>query len=157
MTTPWLDVDTFSLRTVMPSEDVDRLESRYPGFLTAQLAAEQAWIEDRLRKRYAVPFAPTVPETIRRWLSDLVTLAAYQRRGWNPAGAENQLIIDAATRARDEVKEAANAQEGLFELPLRTEDPGTTGATVGGPLATADASPYRWTTQQRDDAASEDQ
>lgn len=151
----WLDVDGFALRSVMPAEDVERLEEQYPGYLTQQIAVWQRWIESRLWKRYALPFGEPAPETAIGWLVSLVTLAAYQRRGWNPAGAENQLIIDAATTAREEVKEAADSVDGLFELPLR--DTATApGVSLGGPFGYSETSPYVWTDRQRETGRSED-
>lgn len=140
--TPWIDLAGFRVRTVMPGEDVDRLEAKYPGYIVQQIATEQAKLEARLRKRYALPFAAPAPETAIAWLVSIVTLAAYQRRGWNPSSAENQLIIDAATRALDESKEAANANDGLFDLPPREDAASTSGATQGGPFGYSEQSSY---------------
>lgn len=131
----------------MPAEDIARLETQYPGFLDAQIALVQGWLESRLRKRYAIPFVAPIPEVYLGWLVALVTLAAYQRRGWNPSSAENQLITAAADTARAEVKEAADGTAGLFELPLRQDAP-TGAVTDGGPLGYAEASPYTWTDRQ---------
>lgn len=148
MSTPWINVAGFKLRSAMPAEDVDRLEAQYPGFLAAQLADEQAYIEDRLRKRYAVPFVAPYPTILVRWLVRLVTATAYERRGWNPSGMENERIGKAADDARAELKEAADSNEGLFDLPLRADAVGT-GISQGGPYGYAEASPYVWTDRQR--------
>src|SRR5262249_1029155 len=137
----WLDLPAFKARTVMPPEDVDRLEVQYAGFVVQQCTSYQAWIESRLRKRYAIPFATPVPEIALIGLVALVTLACYMRRGWNPSSAENQSILDADTRARDEIKEAADSKDGLFDLPLRN-DTGASGVSAGGPLGYSETSPY---------------
>jgi hypothetical protein len=156
MTTPWLDIPALKLRSTMPTEDIDLLNTRYAGFVAAQLATIQAWIESRLRKRYAVPFAAPVPEIALNWLAAIVTLAMYQRRGWQSTGAENEIIIKAADDARAEIKEAADSQAGLFDLPLREDAPTTSGIVFGGPLGYSEQSPYRWADLQRLDAIAED-
>lgn len=143
-----ITVAEFAARTVMPSEDVDRLETQYAGFLDAQIASAQAWIDARLSKRYAIPFASPVPEVYLGWIVALVTLQAYQRRGWNPTSAENTLVIEAVKQAKDEIKEAADSATGLYELPLRQDRPGVSGVTYGGPLGYSEASPWDWTDRQ---------
>lgn len=140
----------------MPDADVDRLQTQYPGFVAQKIVSIQARIEARLRKRYAIPFGSPAPEVAIEWLVALVTLALYQRRGWNPSSAENALIVDAAKLAGEEIKEAADSESGLFDLPLRADAPTTTGIAVGGPFVYSEASPYVWTTVQGDAAASED-
>lgn len=153
----WLTLAQFKARSVMPAEDVDRLETQYAGFVAQQLASYQAWIEGRLRKRYAIPFdAASPPETARAWLTALVTVAAYQRRGWNPASAENELIIQAAATAREEIKEAADSDVGLFDLPRREDAAEGSGVERGGPFGYSEASPYVWTTGQAEAGRSED-
>ncbi len=133
----------------MPDEDVDRLESLYSGFIDAQIALAQGWCEARLRKRYAIPFVAPIPEIFLGWVVALVTLAAYQRRGWNPSSAENELIRSAATDARLEVKEAADSKDGLYDLPLR-QDSTESGVSKGTPLGYSEADPYSWMDVQRD-------
>ena len=143
-----LTLAQFKARTVMPTADVDELDTQYPDFWAAQIALAQAWVDGKLKKRYAVPFASPAPEIYLGWLTALVTFAGYQRRGWNPAGAENQLVIDAAKAAKDEVKEAADSRDGLFELPLRESEPATSGVVAGGPLGYSEQSPWDWTDRQ---------
>jgi hypothetical protein len=146
MTTAWIDLDGFKTRTVMPPEDVDRLDTQYPGFVAQRIATNQAMIETRLAKRYSIPFVAPVPEAAVRWLVDLTTVDVYQRRGWQAsAQAENQALLDAATTAKAEIKEAADSNEGLFDLPLRADLPSTSGVSKGGPFGYSEASPYAWT------------
>lgn len=134
----------------MPQRDVDRLEVDEPGFLQSQLDDWSAEIDDRLRKRYAVPFASPTPRTVLRWLTKLVTREAYDKRGRNPSSEQDQSAIDgAAEQAERELREAADAKDGLFELPLRADQPDVSGVTVGEPLGRADADPYAWMDRQR--------
>lgn len=135
----------------MPAEDARALDAKYPGFFDAQIAIAQSWIEARLRKRYAVPFASPMPEAFLGWIVALVTLAAYLRRGWNPKAEDNALVSDAATSARTEVKEAADSKDGLFDLPLRADAPDTSAISKGGPLGYSEQSPYTWTDLQRNE------
>jgi len=138
----------------MPTESVNRLELQARGFIDQQIAMAQSWIETRLRKRYAIPFAAPYPEIYLGWITAIVTLAAYQRRGWNPSGAENELIIKAADDARAEVKEAADSKDGMFELPLRHDAPAGA-VTQGGPMAYSEVAPYTWIDRQAEVARGE--
>ncbi len=144
-----MTVAEFTLRTVMPAEDVAYLESAYAGFLAARLAANTSRIYARLRKRYAVPFAAPVPEAALDWLTKITTVEAYQKRGWNTSDEQSKDIAVAAATAFEEIKEAADAEEGLFDLPLR-ENTTTEGISKGGPQAYAEASPYDWVDAQRE-------
>jgi hypothetical protein len=147
-----LTVAQFKLRSVMPAEDVDRLEVQYPGYLDAVIADIADEIDRQLTKRYALPFTSgEEPRIYLRWISLMVTAEAYQRRGWNPASVENQLIVEGAATARTQVKEAANAVDGLFELPLRASEPAGSNVTKGAPFGYAEAGPYTWTDNQRED------
>lgn len=143
----YLDLPEFRARTVMPSADVDIVEALHPGFLDSRLAVHTSKINVRLRKRYAVPFAAPVPEIVLGWLVALVTLEAYQKRGWNPGDAQSAQIEAASNDARDELKEAADGDDGLLDLPLR-EDTTVTGITQGGPFSYAEPSPYDWVDAQ---------
>ncbi len=153
---PWLTLAAFKLRSLMPPEDVDRVEIVSPGFTAQQITSHQSWIESRLRKRYAIPFALPYPESALGWLTALVTLALYQRRGFNPSSAENELIAKAAEDAKLEIKEAADSNEGLYDLPIRADAPETTGVSAGGPYGYSEASPYVWMDRQRETATDED-
>jgi hypothetical protein len=144
-----LTLDEFKLRTVMPSGYVDELVmSEGPNFWPAQFAAAQEWIDARLAKRYALPFAAPVPGVYLGWITVFATLAGYQRRGWDPSAKQNELVVKAVDDAKKEISEAADSAGGLFELPLRADTPGASGVAVGGPLGYAEASPYDWTDRQ---------
>jgi len=138
-------------RTVMPSADVDALDVGEPGFLGSRIAFQQGKIEARLAKRYATPFASPVPEIVLGWLTDLVTFDAYMKRGFNPAAEQDSEIKAAATTALEEVKEAAESKEGLFELPLREDMKGSSAIDRGGSFGYSEASPYAWTDRQREE------
>lgn len=147
---PYLDVATFRARSLMPSEDVDDLEERSPGFVAARIAYHEGRINARLAKRYAVPFGAPVPEIVLGWLTDLVQLDCYLRRGFNPTSQQDGLIESSAQRAHDDIKEAADSATGLYDLPTR-QDVADTAIARGGPFAYSEASPYEWTDRQREE------
>lgn len=132
----------------MPAEDVEYLEETCSGFIVARLAVGTGRIYGRLRKRYAVPFEGPPPEIVIGWLVAIVQAEAYLKRGINPASDEHFKSIDEErTRAFEEMKEAADAEVGLFDIPLR-ENTTDDGVTLGGPLGYSEASPYDWTDVQ---------
>jgi hypothetical protein len=53
------------------------------------------------------------------------------------------------------LKEAADAKDGLIDLPLRA-DTTASGISRGGPLAYTETSPYAWTDVQAETGRSED-
>jgi hypothetical protein len=152
-----LTLAEFRTRTIMPAADVDALETAFPGFLQAQIDEWTEEIEDRLRKRYAVPFdASSPPRILKRWLTKLVTRDAYAKRGWDPTSKQDEAsILRAAERVEEQLKEAADSEEGLYELPLRASDPAG-GVSQGAPLGYSETSPYVFTARQAKTGRAED-
>jgi hypothetical protein len=148
-------LDDFLTRTVMPSDSVLALEERHPGWVVSRSEIRSARIDGRLRKRYDVPFLEPHPVIVIGWCVDLVTLDAYIKLGIAPSDAQMATIAAAADRAETEIREAADAQGGLYDLPLRADT--TTTGIRGGPLAYSEASPYVWRDVQYDAAVAEDE
>lgn len=114
-----------------------------PTFVEARLAQIQALIEARLRKRYAIPFEEEVPETCKQWLVAIATPEIWPKLGWNPSSEQDATLIEDRKNALEEIKEAANSEIALFELPLRQDiDPDRNGVVKGGPLGYSEQSPY---------------
>lgn len=154
--TGYMSVAEFRVRTLMPQAAVDQLESREPDFLQTTLNDRSDWINARLRKQYAVPFAAPYPPVVLGWLSSLVTPLAYGKLGWQPSSESDKAsILDPATEAKAEIKEAADSKDGLFDLPLRA-DTTVSGVSRGGPLGYSETSPYAAFDIQRVDASGED-
>lgn len=154
--TGYLDVAGFGMRSIMPSEKIQRLESKSAGWLQTKLNSKSAWINAKLWKRYKVPFENPAPEIVLDWLAALVTPEAYAKIGYDPSSEQDKAsIIEPADNARDEIDEAADAENGRFELPLR-QDTSTAGISRGTPFSSSQASPYAWQTQQRDKGRNED-
>jgi len=158
MSTPYLDVTGFTQLTLMPDTHVQELESTYPGWLLAQLTNRSRWLDSRLRKRYACPFAAPVPETVTGWLVDIVTLRAMLKRGVDPNDQQFVEIKERHDKAEAQVQEAADAEKGAFDLPLAVGG-GTltqTGAQLGTPAVYSEQSPYVWRDQQACVGSAED-
>lgn len=146
----YLLVDGFKIRTLMPPGDVDRLEQSRPDYLQSRLDFWSDTFDARFRKRYAAPFDKSSPPlVILNWLTDVVTLEAYLARGFNPSSEQDGLIKDRYERALAEVKEAADSETGLFDLPLRADNP-TSAISQGGPFGYSEQSPYTFLDVQRE-------
>jgi hypothetical protein len=141
---PYLDLATFRDDTIAAAEWIDEVEARYPGWIAKQLAIKSQWLDGRLRKRYAFPIdsanAP-YPLLVTDWLARIVTEMTMRKRGIDATDEQAQQYIDDRKTAEAEVLEAANAVEGLFDLPLRadTNAPGIVAPQV---LGYSEASPY---------------
>lgn len=143
----YLDRPGLKARVIMPAVDFDTLDTV---FVDARLAIGSSEITGRLRKRYAAPFAEPVPEVVQGWLAAVVTPELYARRGWDPSEEQSKSILDAAERARAEMKEAADSVEGLWDLPLRADTMAGGIVLEGGPLSYSEASPYDHIDVQRE-------
>lgn len=147
-TAPYLDVNGFKGLTLAPASYVDTIETREAGWTLRQLTLYSSLIDARLGKRYATPFAAASPPTIvTLWLTRLVTPEVYKKRGVDPTDTEIDQIIKDRDQALAEIKEAADAKDGLFELPLRADND-TVGVTRGAPLGSSEQSPYIWAQKQ---------
>jgi len=146
----YLTFEQWRDRTIMSSDEAGLLNTSFPAFIPAKLAEHTAWLDGRLRKRYAAPFAAPVPEIVLSWLERLVTLDVYMKRGFNPQSEQDGMIAERAKEAKAEVLEAANSETGLFDLPLR-QDTTATGISRGGPFAQSDATPYGFLDAQREE------
>lgn len=151
----YLTENEFLALTTMPSSTVDSLAVVSPGWIAQQLSYWSAQIDARLRKRYAAPFASPYPLAVQGWLARIVTVRCYLKNGVDPNDLQFAEIKADADAALAEIKEAADSNEGLFDLPLRA-DTTATGVSRGGPFGYSEASPYVWTDVQSDIGRSED-
>lgn len=124
----------------MPYEDVIRLDQDRPGFLDGALEDALSEIYSRLRKRYRTPMNP-LPGIVKKWRAKLVTPQAYAARGVNPEDPTVKAMDEEADRAREQMKEAADAKDGLYDLPL-LDNADATAIDKGGPLGYSEPSPY---------------
>lgn len=153
--TAYLTLAQFKTASIATDEAIDEVETRYPGFVDQRLAIASSWIDARLRKRYAAPFASPYPLAVVGWLASIVTEQVMRKRGIDATDAQVSTYVDDRKTAEAEVLEAANAKDGLFDLPLRA-DTDADGISKGEPLAYSEASPYVWTDRQASRAYDED-
>ena len=139
----------------MPATDIDAIENVHSGWVAQQLSSWSQWIDSRLRKRYAAPFASPYPEAVLSWLARIVTLRCYLRRGVDPTDQQFAEIKADADTAVAEIKEAADSNEGLFDLPL-LDAVDVSAIVKAGPRVYSEASPYVFADVQRDAARYED-
>lgn len=150
----YLTPTTYADLTIAPAEYIQQVEAIAPRWLAAQLEYWSSWIDSRLCKRYAVPFAaaPDTPPAVTGWLARIVDRELFLKRGIHPDDEQNGDVKERALEAKAEVKEAADSSAGLFELPLRAATPTASGISRGGPLMVSEVSPYTWSEVQRDAA-----
>lgn len=141
----------------MAVEDVDAIEMSQGGFLQSQIDISSSRVNAQLRKRYAVPFADPVPEIILDWVTRMVTRRAYGKRGFNPSSDASfmQLVYEDGKAAEEELTLAANAVDGLYDLPLK-QSSSESGIVYGSPRSYSETSPYAWQTHQYNKARRED-
>ncbi len=154
----YLSLVRFRGLTTIPGSWVDEEETREPGWVSGQLEWWSRWLDARLAKRYATPFSEVVGETpsvVEGWLADIVTIRVLNKRGVTPQDEQYVELKAAAEAAKAAAREAADAKEGLYELPLRQTLPGANGVSRGAPLGYSEGSPYEWSSLQRDRARDE--
>lgn len=151
----YLTVAEFKPLSLMPDEDIVLLETRYSTFLSTQLTSRSAWIDSRLRKRYAVPFTSPYPEAVTGWLAAIVTVRAYLKRGVDPNDEQWLQIKADADAAIAEIKEAADSEAGLFDLPLIAGG-AASAISKGAPMGYSEASPHVFMDGQAERGREED-
>ena len=151
----YLTREEFRALTTMPAVFVDQLEDVAPGWIEVQLESVSRWLDAQLRKRYASPFVDPVPPVVAAWLTAIVTRACYLKRGVDPTDLGFDEVKADAVAATEEVARAANAEHGLFDIPLRTNADGTA-IRHGGPRVYSEASPYVWLDVQAETGRVED-
>lgn len=153
----YLDKDAFRDRSTMPSTVVDEVETKEPGWIDRKLEAESRYLDSRLAKRYEVPFDEgDPPAAVCRWLEKIVTVEVYEKNGVQPDDPQYARYVAARDEAVAQIREAADSDTGLFELPLRGSS-SATGVTRGGPFGYSEQSPYVGFDLQAEAGREEDQ
>lgn len=105
--------------------------------VTEWLERSSSKLRNRLAKRYAVDFTDPgpVPGQIKDWLTTLVDVHVLKYTGGVPDGREDEWAKNDLEKVEAETKEAADAENGLYELPLRNTDTlGSSAINKGGPF-----------------------
>ena len=132
----YLALATYKQRTTIDASIVTLCENKGKD-VAWWLESASAQINTRLAKRYAVDFASPgpVPDQIIFWLIRLVNIDVWECAGGLPEGREDGWADAARKQVYEEIKEAADAENGLYELPLRNTDPlGASAINKGGPM-----------------------
>jgi phage gp36-like protein len=149
--TAYLTAAEYKARALVPSIFIDEVEAQEPGWTAAQLDFLSARIDSQLRKRYAVPFESPYPVTAQLWLEALTTERVLLRRGVDATDQQAAHLFALADKARNEIQEAADSRDGLYELPLNAGDTDD-GVTKAFPLGYVEYSPYTASYNQRADS-----
>lgn len=131
----------------MPAADVDAVVAMFPSTFDEIAKSISAIFFASLHKQYSVFEAP-YPEALRWHVAKVVVAELWKKRGYNAGHALDEEIDKDADKAWAWMREAANAKDGLVELPRRADLAGTAGSDRGGPLAQSEASPYEWIDDQ---------
>lgn len=140
--------------SVYTPEEWDELNARRSQTVAFWLRTTQSEIDDPLRLRYAVPFATTPPSTtpdptlapsiLKHWQISLLDARFLASR--RIAGAllsEDADVQSEAQRTRDAIAAAADQDKPAHhELPLRSDAPGGSGVSKGGPIVEMFNTPY---------------
>lgn len=98
--------------------------------------------------------APPVPAAILKWLTALVTVDVWDKRGADPSDPEMVRAQGRKDQAIAEIKEAADSKDGLFDLPVSEDQ--DTAVTTGAPLGYSEQSPWVWTDIQANNGTQQD-
>lgn len=152
----YLTVTEFMDRTLLPQPYVEQVIAQAPAFVLTALIDRSAYIDALCIKRYDAPFKDPYPNIVKRWLTHLVSLDVYMKRGFNPTDDDADLFVKQYDTAVQELKEAADSKDGLFELPLKQDTQAQSGISKGGPRSYSETSPFVWKREQREQGRTED-
>jgi hypothetical protein len=123
---------------------IEQLELEQPGTFDAVATAISRIFDAKLAKRYATPFLVDVPEAIRWNVAQVVAAELFHAAGYSPGSEQVEIVEKKKADALTWLDSAANAKDGLVELPLREAPPDTSGVIKGIPLVSSEPSPYDW-------------
>lgn len=130
-----------------------RLMALAPSFLQARLDYHSAALDAQLAPRYDTPFAPDLtgayPLILQSWVIGLTAADAWLRLGRNSQDLDVQQTLDDATAIRAAITAAADAEKGLYALPLRADKLAQSGIVRPGPISYSAHSPYLDRRRQR--------
>lgn len=151
----YLDLAEYKKYSILPSVDIDDVETIQAGWIDRKLRAASNHVDSRLRKRYTVPFSSPYPDAVCDWVARLVDPLVLKKRGVDATDEQFISIAEDAASAKEDIKEAANAEDGLFDLPI-ADTADASAITKGGPLGYSETSPYVWMDLQEETGRDED-
>lgn len=115
----YFDVDYLKTMGSVPEAVIDEFEVANPGRLAKMIEAVSRLIDSYLFKRYATPFGDPVPEAVKFHGTQILSHQLRVIIGFDPGSRQDEQIVDARNAAFAWLEQAANARDGLVELPLR--------------------------------------
>lgn len=137
----YLDLAEYKKYSVLPSVDIDDVQTIQAGWIDRKLRAISYSIDARLRKRYNVPFSTPYPDIILDWVARIMDPLLLKKRGVDATDDQFISIDEDAKSAREEIKEAADGEEGLFDLPV-ADTADASAISKGAVYGYSEASPY---------------
>lgn len=147
---PYLTYGDYKERSIYEASEIDEFYAR-PGrastFTRWEKSLRSRKIDDKLRRRYAVPFGVTspavepdpsiVPEAAKDWLTaylDARLMRARRDPGSEAEAGDSDNTLEAQEATR-EIENAANPDVPANpELPLAADKPDSSGVVKGGPF-----------------------
>jgi phage gp36-like protein len=120
----YFDVDYLRMMGSVPGAVLDEFETANPGRLDGMIAAVSRLIDSYLFKRYATPFSDPVPEAVKFHGTQILSHQLRVVIGFDPGSKQDDQIVQARADAFAWLEKAANARDGLVELPLREPEAG---------------------------------
>lgn len=120
----YFDVDYLSTMGSVPGTVLAEFETTYPGRLDKMIEAISRLMDSHLFKRYATPFQTPVPEVVKFHGAQILSHQLRVIIGFDPGSRQDEQIVDARNAAFTWLEQAANARDGLVELPRREPEPG---------------------------------
>jgi hypothetical protein len=127
----------------MPEIGINELEVQYPGWIAANLTLLSGNMDVQLAKRYVTPFQAPYNTQLEFWLTRMMDPRAYLKRGVEPSDRQLQVLIDDAAKVELELQKAADAEKGMYDLPLRADAPNASGIKPSV-LSHSDVTPFDW-------------
>ncbi len=147
----YLALATYRSRTTLDGSMVDLCVTKGKD-VAWWLECASAQIKTRLAKRYAVDFSDPgpVPDQIIFWLIRLVNIDVMECTGAIPEGRVDNWADEARKQVYEELKTAADSENGLFDLPLKNTDTlGSSAINKGGPMVFASNTITGWFDEQQ--------
>ena len=124
MTDPYFDFDYLSTMGSVPGPVLSEFDDNSPGRLSKMIVAVSRLMDSYLFKRYATPFKDPVPEVVKFHGTQILSHQLRVIIGFDPGSRQDEEIVNARNAAFAWLEQAANARDGLVELPLREPDAG---------------------------------
>ena len=152
----------FRQLSLIPREWVDDIAAKYPPeagqktWLLQQLELQASEVLAQLDTRYNTSrLASPYPMIIKKWISALVAADLVLLLWFQSNSSDVERYESRAQLARDQIKDAVNSKEGMWQLPLKEGD-STSKAQRSAVRYSSTTSPFLDMRVQRDRGKQED-